>query len=67
MSVRQRSAREAETEHRARIEEVIQRQAPQRRLDFEAARLSELQDITIQEVSALHLVRERRRNQGRRA
>ena len=64
MRVRQRSAREAETEQRARIEEAIQRQMPQRRIDFEAARLSELEKITIQEVSELHLERERRRNQG---
>ena len=58
---------EAETEQRTRIEEAIQRQMPQRRVDFEAARLSELEKITIQEVSELHLERERRRNQGHRA
>ena len=37
---------------------------PQHRIDFEAARLNELEEITIQEVSELHLERERRRNQG---
>ena len=66
MSVPQRSAREAEAEQRARIEEAIQRQTPQRRIDFEAARLSALEGLTLQEVSELHLERERRRNQGRR-
>ena len=62
--MRWRSVRAAELEHRNRIEEAIQRQTPDCHIDFEAARHRELETITIEEVSALHLERERRRNQG---
>ena len=65
-NARWRSAREAELEHRNRIEEAIQRQTPDCHIDFGAARHRELETIAIEEVSALHLERERRRNQGRR-
>ena len=64
--VRGRSVREAEREHRSRIEEAVQRRTPSCHIDFEAARHRELETIAIEEVSALHLERERRRNQGRR-
>ena len=66
-NARWRSAREAELDHRHRIEEAIQRQTPNCHIDFEAARHHELETTTIEEVSALHLERERRRSQGRRA
>ena len=65
-NARRRGVREAELEHRHRIEEAIQRRTPNRRIDFEAARQSELETVAIEEVSALHLEHERRRNQGRR-
>lgn len=66
VNVRWRSVRAAELEHRNRIEEAIQRQTPNCHIDFGVARRRELETIAIEEVSALHLERERRRNQGRR-
>ena len=66
VNVRWRSARAAELEHCNRIEEAIQRQTPSCHIDFEAARHRELETIAIEELSALHLERERRRNQGHR-
>ena len=66
VNVRWRSVRAAELEHRDRIEEAVQSQTPDCRIDFEAARHRELETIAIEEVSALHLERERRRNQGLR-
>jgi len=66
VNVRRRSVRATELEHRNRIEEAVQRHTPNCPIDFEAARHRELETIAIEEVSALHLERERRRNQGHR-
>ena len=66
VNVQWRSVRVAELEHRNRIEEAVQRHTPNRHIDFGAARHRELETIAIEEVSALHLECERRRNQGRR-